>query len=83
MIDVRQFEEFFTMIFMHTMIQVMTYIEGRGVMRTKTFLLMTLIIIKSSYRHLEEKSTKYENHFDFLSNLNFKTVILFLVQFQG
>ena len=38
--DLCQFEEFFTMIFMHTMIQVMTDIKGRGVMMTKTFLLM-------------------------------------------
>ena len=61
----------------------MTYIEGIGVKMTKKFFSTTFnFIIKTSCRHLEENSTKYDNHFDLSSNLEFKTVISFLVQFQ-
>ena len=59
----------------------MTYIEGRGVVMTKTFLLMTFNYKLPSLRRIVNKI--YDNHFDFLFNLNFKTVILFLVQFRG
>ena len=69
--------------FTHTMIQATSCIEGKGVEMTKKIFSRHLIIIITSYRHLEENSTKYDNHFDFLSNLDFKPVILFLVQFQG
>ena len=61
----------------------MTCIEGIGVKLTKKFFQRHLIIIKPSYRHLEENSTKYDNHFNFSSNLDFKTIILFLVQFNS
>ena len=39
--------------------------------------------MKTSYRHLKENSTKYDNHLDFLANFDFNAVILFFVQFQG
>ena len=70
------------MIFTHAIIQAITYIEGIGVKMAKYFSQRHLIIIKTSYRHLEENSTKYDNHFDISFNLEFKKVILFLVQFQ-
>ena len=64
------------------LIQAMTYIKGIGVKMIKKIFQRHLIITKTSYRHLEENSTKYNNHFDVPSNLDLKTVILFLVQFQ-
>ena len=58
------------MIFTHTIIQAMTYIQGIAVKIKKIFFQRHLIIMKTSYRHLEENSTKYEIHFDFPSNLD-------------
>ena len=48
----------------------MTYIQGIAVKIKKIFFQRHLIIMKTSYRHLEENSTKYEIHFDFPSNLD-------------
>ena len=56
------------MIFTRTIIQAMTYIVGVDVKMTIHFFQGHLIIIKTSYHHLEENSIKYGNHFDFSSS---------------
>ena len=49
---------YFTMILTLIIIQAMTYIEGIDVKMMKKFFQRHLIIIKTSYPHLEENSTK-------------------------